>query len=83
MRSARWYWRGSVFFVQRIASPRRTIWSGNWSAPQLAWIGLPLQDRHRTPQGAEDFAQDPAASAIEHHRLQAVIEWIEQGPSIV
>ena len=51
--------------------------------PQLAWIGLPLQDRHRALQQAADIARDAAATAIALHRTQTAIEWLEQGRSIV
>ena len=51
--------------------------------PQLAWIGLPLQDRHRALQRAADVARDAAASAIALHRMQTAVEWLEQGRSIV
>jgi tetratricopeptide (TPR) repeat protein len=51
--------------------------------PQLAWIGLPLKDRHRALQQAAGIARDAAASAIVLHRTQTAVEWLEQGRSVV
>ena len=50
--------------------------------PQLAWIGLSLHDCYHQLLQAADAACDAAAAALEVHRPELAVEWLEQGRSI-
>lgn len=51
--------------------------------PQLAWLGLSMQDRHRELVRAQNVINDAVATAIEFGEYSIAIEWFEQGRSIV
>ena len=51
--------------------------------PRLAWMGLSLCDRCHQLFQAADGARDAAAAALELHRPDLAVEWLEQGRSIV
>ena len=51
--------------------------------PQLAWIGLSLQDRYHQLLQAANGACDAAAAALEVHSPELAVEWLEQSRSIV
>ncbi|KIJ63459.1 hypothetical protein HYDPIDRAFT_112868 [Hydnomerulius pinastri MD-312] len=51
--------------------------------PQLAWLGLPIKERHRELLRAGNVARDAAAAAIEDGKYETAVEWLEQGRCIV
>jgi hypothetical protein len=51
--------------------------------PQLAWIGLSLHGRYHQLLQAADEACEAAAAALQAHRPELAVEWLEQGRSIV
>ncbi|KAG9309340.1 hypothetical protein JVU11DRAFT_10576 [Chiua virens] len=51
--------------------------------PQLVMIGLDFQDRYRGLLQAADAICEAAASAIELHRYDLAVEWLEQGRTIM
>ena len=51
--------------------------------PQLAWIGLSLQDRYDALFGAADVVGEAAAAALDAGFPGAAVEFLEQGRSIV
>ncbi|KDQ49312.1 hypothetical protein JAAARDRAFT_200953 [Jaapia argillacea MUCL 33604] len=51
--------------------------------PQLAWLGLPMHERHRELTEAGNLARDAASAAIEAGQFETAIEWLEQGRSVV
>jgi tetratricopeptide (TPR) repeat protein len=51
--------------------------------PKLAWLGLPIPDRHREIIDAGNVTSDAAATAIRFGKYDTAIEWLEQGRSIV
>ncbi|KAJ7089925.1 CHAT domain-containing protein [Mycena epipterygia] len=51
--------------------------------PRLAWLGLPIPDRHRELVRAGNAVNAAAAVCIEHGDYTKAVEWLEQGRSIV
>ncbi|KDQ58318.1 hypothetical protein JAAARDRAFT_192907 [Jaapia argillacea MUCL 33604] len=51
--------------------------------PQLAWLGLPMHERHRELTEAGNLARDAASAAIEAGQFGTAVEWLEQGRSVV
>jgi tetratricopeptide (TPR) repeat protein len=51
--------------------------------PRVAWLGLPLPDRHRELIRAGDLMNAAAAICIERADYVKAVEWLEQGRSIV
>ncbi|KDQ54449.1 hypothetical protein JAAARDRAFT_697356, partial [Jaapia argillacea MUCL 33604] len=51
--------------------------------PQLAWLGLPMRERHRELTEAGSLARDAASAAIEARQFETAVEWLEQGRSVV
>jgi hypothetical protein len=51
--------------------------------PVVAWLGLPIQDRHEHLVTMSEIARDAAASAISLEQYDRALEWLEQGRSIV
>jgi tetratricopeptide (TPR) repeat protein len=51
--------------------------------PVVAWLGLPLSDRHRQLVEIGGMAREAAAAAISLEQYDKAIEWLEQGRSIV
>jgi hypothetical protein len=51
--------------------------------PIIAWLGLPLTDRHEQLVQIGEIARDAAAAAISFEQYEKAIEWLEQGRSIV
>jgi tetratricopeptide (TPR) repeat protein len=51
--------------------------------PLVAWLGLPIADRHRHLVKIGGIARDAAAAAISLEECDKALEWLEQGRSIV
>jgi tetratricopeptide (TPR) repeat protein len=51
--------------------------------PLIAWLGLPIQDRHEHLTQIGGIVRDAAAAAISLERYDQALEWLEQGRSIV
>ncbi|CCM03325.1 uncharacterized protein FIBRA_05453 [Fibroporia radiculosa] len=51
--------------------------------PQVVWLGLPLQDRHRELLRAADVVRDAAVDALARGYRNRAVEWLEQGRSVV
>ena len=51
--------------------------------PQLAWIGLSLEDRYRELMQGADVVREAAATALDSGHPETAVEWLEQGRSIV
>jgi tetratricopeptide (TPR) repeat protein len=51
--------------------------------PFVAWLGLPLADRHRQLVRVGGIAREAAAAAISLEQYDKALEWLEQGRSIV
>ncbi|KDQ54437.1 hypothetical protein JAAARDRAFT_112935, partial [Jaapia argillacea MUCL 33604] len=50
---------------------------------QLAWLGLPMHERHRELTGAGHLVRHVALAAIEAGQFETAVEWLEQGCSVV
>jgi tetratricopeptide (TPR) repeat protein len=51
--------------------------------PIVAWLGLPIKDRHEHLVRIGEVARDAAAAAISLEQYDKALEWLEQGRSIV
>jgi tetratricopeptide (TPR) repeat protein len=51
--------------------------------PVVAWLGLPIRDRHESLVQISEIARDAAAAAISLEKYDKALEWLEQGRSIV
>jgi hypothetical protein len=51
--------------------------------PTVAWLGLPVADRHEQLIEVGEVARDAAAIAISFEQHEKALEWLEQGRSIV
>jgi tetratricopeptide (TPR) repeat protein len=51
--------------------------------PELAWLGLSIQDRHYHLLEASELVRHAAALAIALGHLQQAVQWLEQGRSII
>jgi tetratricopeptide (TPR) repeat protein len=51
--------------------------------PVVAWLGLPIQNRHEYLVQISRIARDAAAAAISLEQYDTALEWLEQGRSIV
>lgn len=51
--------------------------------PLVAWLGLPISDRHQHLMEMGEITRDAAAAAISLERYDKALEWLEQGRSIV
>ncbi|PVF92336.1 hypothetical protein CPB86DRAFT_802113 [Serendipita vermifera] len=51
--------------------------------PFVAWLGLPIADRHQQLIKIGGIARDAAAAAISAEQSDKALEWLEQGRSIV
>jgi tetratricopeptide (TPR) repeat protein len=51
--------------------------------PLIAWLGLPIADRHQRLVRIGEIARDAAAIAISLGQYEKALEWLEQGRSIV
>jgi tetratricopeptide (TPR) repeat protein len=51
--------------------------------PRVAWLGLPLVDRHQHLAQIGGITRDAAAAAISLEQYSKALEWLEQGRSIV
>ncbi|PVG03703.1 hypothetical protein CPB86DRAFT_869573 [Serendipita vermifera] len=51
--------------------------------PLVAWLGLPIQDRHQQLVKIGGIAREAAAAAISVGEYEKALEWLEQGRSIV
>jgi tetratricopeptide (TPR) repeat protein len=51
--------------------------------PLVAWLGLPISDRHEHLVQIGGIARDAAATAISMKKHDKALEWLEQGRSIV
>ncbi|PVF92177.1 hypothetical protein CPB86DRAFT_227681 [Serendipita vermifera] len=51
--------------------------------PLVAWLGLPIVDRHQHLTSMGGIARDAAAAAIAAEQYDKALEWLEQGRSIV
>ncbi|PVF92658.1 TPR-like protein [Serendipita vermifera] len=51
--------------------------------PIVAWLGLPMADRHQHLIKIGGIARDAAAAAISAEQYDKALEWLEQGRSIV
>jgi tetratricopeptide (TPR) repeat protein len=51
--------------------------------PLVAWLGLPIKDRHEYLTKIGEVARDAATTAILFERYDKALEWLEQGRSIV
>jgi tetratricopeptide (TPR) repeat protein len=51
--------------------------------PLVAWLGLPLADRHQHLIRIGGIAREAAAAAISLEQYDKALEWLEQGRSIV
>jgi tetratricopeptide (TPR) repeat protein len=51
--------------------------------PLVAWLGLPITDRHQHLVKKGKLAMEAAAAAISFEQYDKALEWLEQGRSIV
>ncbi|KAJ7648744.1 CHAT domain-containing protein [Mycena polygramma] len=51
--------------------------------PELAWLGLSINDRHREIRRADTLARNAAVIAISAGQPAKAVEWLEQGRSII
>jgi hypothetical protein len=51
--------------------------------PFIAWMGLPIADRHDHLVRIGGIARDAAAASISLEQFDKALEWLEQGRSIV
>ncbi|KAJ7448639.1 TPR-like protein [Mycena galericulata] len=51
--------------------------------PELAWLGLSINDRHHHLSQAGLVVRDAASAAISMHDYQKAVEWLDQGRSII
>ncbi|PVF92049.1 hypothetical protein CPB86DRAFT_791558, partial [Serendipita vermifera] len=51
--------------------------------PLVAWLGIPMIDRHQHLMKIGGIARDAAAAAISTEQYDKAVEWLEQGRSIV
>ncbi|PVF92186.1 TPR-like protein [Serendipita vermifera] len=51
--------------------------------PLVAWLGLPMSDRHQHLIKIGGIARDAAAAAISGEQYDKALEWLDQGRSIV
>jgi tetratricopeptide (TPR) repeat protein len=51
--------------------------------PLVAWLGLPIADRHQHLIKIGGITRDAAAAAISFEQYEKALEWLEQGRSIV
>jgi hypothetical protein len=51
--------------------------------PLLAWLGLPIPDRHRHLAQIGGITREAVATAIAAEQYEKALEWLEQGRSIV
>ncbi|PVF92133.1 hypothetical protein CPB86DRAFT_791449 [Serendipita vermifera] len=51
--------------------------------PLVAWLGLPIADRHQHLIKIGGITRDAAAAAISAEQYDVALEWLEQGRSIV
>jgi hypothetical protein len=51
--------------------------------PQLAWLGLSIDDRYYQLKQAEHVVRDAAAAAIGAGQHHTALEWLEQGRSVI
>jgi hypothetical protein len=51
--------------------------------PRVAWLGLPMAERHRELTNIGSAVRDAAAAAITSGQYAKAVEWLEQGRSIV
>jgi tetratricopeptide (TPR) repeat protein len=51
--------------------------------PLVAWLGLPIADRHEHLVKIGGISREAAAAAISINRYDKALEWLEQGRSIV
>ncbi|KAJ7475011.1 CHAT domain-containing protein [Mycena latifolia] len=51
--------------------------------PQVAWLGLSINDRHHQLLKAGQIVRDAASAAIEAQEYSKAVEWLEQGRSVI
>jgi tetratricopeptide (TPR) repeat protein len=51
--------------------------------PRVAWLGLPIPDRHQRLIEMGGITRDAAAAAISYEKYDKALEWLEQGRSVV
>ncbi|KAF8581487.1 hypothetical protein K439DRAFT_1654054 [Ramaria rubella] len=51
--------------------------------PRVAWLGLPIGERHALLRDSGAIVRDAASAAISLHEYNTALEWLEQGRSIV
>jgi tetratricopeptide (TPR) repeat protein len=51
--------------------------------PKVAWLGLPIADRHQQLVQISGITRDAAAAAISLEQYDKALEWLERGRSIV
>ncbi|KAJ7612188.1 CHAT domain-containing protein [Roridomyces roridus] len=51
--------------------------------PELAWLGLPIPDRHHHLRSTSAIVRDAAVSALAADQPEKAVEWLEQGRSII
>jgi tetratricopeptide (TPR) repeat protein len=51
--------------------------------PRVAWLGLPMTERHRELTKIGSAVRDAAAAAIASGEYGQAVEWLEQGRSVV
>ncbi|KAF7358269.1 hypothetical protein MVEN_00876000 [Mycena venus] len=51
--------------------------------PELAWLGLPITDRHHRLSEAGQLVRDAASAAIAAHDFHKAVEWLDQGRSVI
>ncbi|KAJ7618647.1 CHAT domain-containing protein [Roridomyces roridus] len=51
--------------------------------PELAWLGLPIPDRHHHLREVSLVVRDAAACALEAKEPEKAVEWLEQGRAVI
>jgi tetratricopeptide (TPR) repeat protein len=51
--------------------------------PLIAWLGLPIANRHRRLTKIGGITREAVAAAIAHGMYDKAVEWLEQGRSVV
>jgi tetratricopeptide (TPR) repeat protein len=76
-------WASIAFATKNYSSSLRAYECTVGLMPVVAWLGLPIRDRHEHLVQISEVARDAAEAAITCEEYEKALEWLEQGRSIV